>query len=286
VLFSMFPTTRSQRHVPSQSDCTPMTGQSPTPEDIVARIVADNLASGRAQRVIGRIAQIPRSGNAPARVTSDGDEPALDPQLLAEYTERVAQIYQQDSERVEALARGDETEWGILRDQLLRYAEKMLRRLGVPYDRVQPDAEDFVQHTCTIIYTQRFPFDVAFDVWATSILSHVIWRTRKRSLDLVDRTFVLSLDYTSRDAKGGELSLHSTVEDPDSLEAFASLETQEWLLDAIIHLKSDAQRAVIIHRFFFDRSMDEIASMLGKSRNAVYQLQHRALRELKEYLES
>lgn len=55
------------------------------------------------------------------------------------------------------------------------------------------------------------------------------------------------------------------------------------MLDAIEQLRSKAQREIII-RTFEELSDAQIAQQLGKSKQAVYNLRHRALARLKEIL--
>ncbi len=77
-------------------------------------------------------------------------------------------------------------------------------------------------------------------------------------------------------------------------ETFAELATHEELVDvafdmhtirtAIQKLEGD-QQTVVILRFIDDRTNKEIAELLGKSEGAVRVIQHRALKQLKQYVD-
>lgn len=252
------------------------------PHDVaqrIAEIVAENLASGRAQRVVGAWEQ----GSTGAGESA----PQLPCSLLAAYRERVTAIYLQEHERVAALAQGEHAAWGVLFQQLAQRAYHMLLCTGVAAEQAQLEACDFAQQACETIFRQRFPYDVPFDAWATLILkNHIRWRDA-RSQDLTDRDpGVLSLDCLGRGGGEGDLSLHDLLADPSGASAFDCVEVQERLLQAIGQLRSRAQQQVIIDTFFYELDDGEIAERLGKSRNAVQILRHRALKGLREILGS
>jgi RNA polymerase sigma factor (sigma-70 family) len=56
------------------------------------------------------------------------------------------------------------------------------------------------------------------------------------------------------------------------------------LIDAIEQMPSRQRRAVILYTYYEELSDEEIAHVIGKSRNAVQTLRHRALRQLRSLL--
>ncbi len=234
----------------------------------IAGIVSRNVASGRAQRVM-------------ARQSTEGGEDLP----LKAYIDRVIDFYLQERGRVEALAAQDEVAWTELRDRLTGRAYNILLRLQVASGRARGEAPDFAQATCRIIFSHTFPYDVAFDAWATVILKNHILEHYTRSQDLLDREpRMLSLDRPGRSETGDDFSLYNLLTDDSGASAFERLEVQEWLMQAIDGLGSRAQQQVIIDGFFYGLSDGEIARRLGKTRQAIYNLRHRALRDLKEIL--
>ena len=235
----------------------------------ITDIVSRNVASGRAQRVM-------------ARQSTEGREELP----LETYIDRVVNSYRQEHGRVEALAAQDEAAWTELLDQLTGRAYNILLRFQVPPGRARGEAADFAQATCQVIFNHPFPCDVSFDAWATLILKNrILWRYT-RSQDLPDREpRILSLDRPGQSETGDDFSLYDLLTDDSGTSAFESLEVREWLIQAIACLRSRAQQQVIIDGFFYELSDEEIAKRLGKTKQAVYNLRHRALRGLKEILE-
>lgn len=235
----------------------------------VADIVSRNVASGRARRVT-------------ARESTKGEG-----ELLPEtYIDRVVNAYLREHGRVQALAAQEEVAWTDLRDQLTGRAYNILLRQQSPTGQARGEAADFAQETCEVIFNHPFPYDVSFDAWATRILKNRILWKYTRSPDLIDREYrIISLDRPSRSKTGDDFSLYDLLADDSGTSAFERLEVQEWLIQAIARLRSQAQQQVIIDTFFCELSDEEIAKRLGKTKQAVYNLRHRALRGLEEILE-
>ncbi|MFQ5768695.1 MAG: RNA polymerase sigma factor, partial [Acidobacteriota bacterium] len=206
---------------------------------------------------------------------------------LETYIDRVIAGYLREHRRVEALAARDETAWNELCKLLAGRAYNILLRLRVPAARAANEAPGFVQQTCEVVFSQPFPYDVSFDAWATLILRNQILQRYTRSQDLIDREpRMLSLDRPSQHQTGDDFSLYHLLADESGHSAFERVEVQEWLLQAIAQLRSRPQQQVIVDTFFYELSDDEIAGRLDRTRQAVYNLRHRALRRLKQILET
>ncbi len=235
----------------------------------ITDIVSQNVASGRALRVM-------------AGQSAEGREGLP----LETYIDRVTNSYLREHSRVEALAAQNGAVWTELFEQLAGRAYNMLLRLQVPPGRARCEAPDFAQETCEIIFNHPFPYDVSFDAWATRILKNrILWRYT-RSQDLIDREpRILSLDRPGRGETGDDFSLYDLLADDSGTPAFECFEVREWLIQAIALLRSRAQQQVIIDTFLYELSDEEIAKRLGKTKQAVYNLRHRALQRLKQILE-
>jgi RNA polymerase sigma factor (sigma-70 family) len=264
----------------------------------IAEIVTRNLASGRTQRIMGTGEQR-RHGEGETRRRGDMETSALSvsPRAcvpasanasrlpgpsasLEAYVDQVITTYLREHRRVERLAARDEAAWNRLHQQLADRSYAMLLRRQVPGDRAVSLAADFAQDTCELIYTHLFPYDVPFDAWATLILKNCI-----RSPDLTDGAAkTLSLDHLDPNGLGDHFSLHDLLTDPAGDAAFERTEVQAWLAQAIACLPSLAQQQVITDTYLYQRDSQEIARRLGRSRQAVYNLRHRALRHLRRIL--
>jgi RNA polymerase sigma factor (sigma-70 family) len=231
----------------------------------VSQIVARNLESGRAQRVIA----------ASRTVSAEQLEP---------YIDRVIATFLVEHERVDRLAAAEGDEWSRLCGQLTNRAAAMLTRVRQS-PATAAEAIDFAQAACESIFQHIFPYDVSFDAWATLILKNFVLQRYTRSRDLLDRNpEVASLDDSQTLVVGEGLSLHDLLADP-SAAVFERRDVQDWLLQAITKLTSRAQQQVIVALYFDNRAEAEIAQHLGRSVQAVYNLKYRALRQLKELLQ-
>ncbi len=255
--------------------------------ECVVRIVSRNLASGRVQRVI-RLGQQEDTGTGKqgdgGDLSSAPNSPDI-PTQIDEYADRVIACYLQEHHRVERLAAQHNGEWERLFEQLAIRAYHMLLRMQVPAARAAVESADFAQETCETIFGHPFPYDVSFDAWATRILKNHILRRYTRSRDLIDREpGTMSLDRPGQSEMENGFSLYDLLSDESSASAFERVEVREWLIQTIAHLRSQAQQQVIIYTFFYELSDEEIAQRLGKTRNAVHILRHRALQRLKQIL--
>lgn len=251
----------------------------------IARIISRNLASGRMGRVIGA------AGQGDLGVPPDGDDMLPAPDSLAgtgqmeAYVDRVITHYLQEHRRVEGLAAQHDAEWAQLVQQLAGRAYHMLVRMQVPSARALSEAAEFAQVSCEAIFSHPFPYDVPFDAWATRILKNCILQRYTRSQDMIDRQpEMTSLDRPGLSEAEGDFSLYDLLADTSGIAAFERIEVREWLIQAIAHLHSQAQQQVIVDTFFYELSDEEIAARLGKTKNAVQILRHRALRRLKQIL--
>jgi RNA polymerase sigma factor (sigma-70 family) len=231
----------------------------------VSQIVARNLESGRARRVL-----------AASQVVSI--------EQLEPYIDRVIATFLSEHERVDRLASAEGDEWSRLFGQLTNRAYVMLARVRQS-PATAAEAIDFAQAACESVFHHTFPCDVSFDAWVTLILKNCVLQRYTRSRDLLDRNpEVASLDDSQMLAVGEGFSLHDLLADP-SAAVFERREIQDWLLQAIARLTSQAQQEVIVALYFNDHTEAEVARHLGRSVQAVYNLKHRALRQLKELLQ-
>ncbi len=227
----------------------------------ITTIVARNVQSGRAQRVLATTA----------------------PEQIERYIDRVIATFIVEHDRLDRLAAGEADAWTRLFQQLAQRAQWLLNRITTS-PATAPEAIEFAQAACEAIFRSTFPYDVSFDAWATLVLKNIIWQRYQRSRDLLDRNSqVESLEGASTAEPGTEFSLHELLADPNS-NVFDQPEVREWLLSALDQLSSVTQERVLIELYFNERSIPEVAQRLGRSVQAVYNLKHRALLELKSIL--
>jgi RNA polymerase sigma factor (sigma-70 family) len=236
----------------------------------VATIVQHNLASGRAQRVM----------NGRHR------SPALTGAQLERYVDRVIARYLVEHQRIERLADSDDTAWALLQEWMAMRAYRLLQRWQGNGLQPRDEAADFAQQACVSIFNAVFPYDVPFGAWATVILTNHIRQRYTRSHDLIDRQLsVESLDYADGPESDERTSLYEIVSDPAAAHLFERIDLRLQIVDAIARLPSQAQQEVIIYSYLYGWSDDQLAEYLGKTRQAIYNLRHRALQQLRQTLE-
>jgi len=263
-------------------------------DECIIKIVSRNLISGRAKHVIDRseavvftCQDLPINNNQFQPQETSNDEPQEVAPGLVAYIDRVITTYHAEHPRVVRLERSDAIEWALLFEQLRMRAYHALLRRQTPTAKAREEAVDFAQETCHAVFSSPFPYDVPFDAWTTKILNNFILQRYTRSRDLIDRKpmMVMSLDQPERQTDSTDgFSFHDLLTNEADVSAFKQIEIQEWLVQAIRYLRSQAQQEVIIYSYFYDLSDEEIAKRLDKSTNAVYILRHRALHRLQEIL--
>ncbi|CAG0935155.1 hypothetical protein TFLX_03987 [Thermoflexales bacterium] len=233
----------------------------------VVEIVLRNLASGRAQRVMDNCRNASTNANA----------------SLEQYIDKVIVRYLAERQRVERLAERDDAEWAQLLELMTTRAYRILYRWQVNDLQSKDIATDFAQQTCESIYAAVFPYDVSFDAWATVILSNHIRQHYTRSQDLIDRNPLMeSLDLSVTSDPDEMTSLYETLSDPTAAHLFERIDVQQEIIDAIAQLPSHTQQDVIVYSYLYGWSDEQIASHLGKTKQAIYNLRHRALRQLRQ----
>ncbi len=230
----------------------------------LAVIVKRNVQSGRAQRAMA----------AASPMTID---------QITRYIDRVIATFLREQCRLDRLTAANDDEWTLLFKQLTQRARTLLSRISTS-PATAPEATEFAQAACETIFRTPFPFDVSFDAWATLILRNTIWQRYQRSRDLLDRNpRVESIERATAAEPGEEFAWHERIADPNA-QMSDQPEVREWLLAALEQLPSVAQERVLLDLYFHGRSQPEVAHRLGRSLQAVYNLKHRGLSELRQIL--
>jgi len=234
-------------------------------EDRVIQIVQTNLNNGRFERFAAS-----RSRRVPL--------------TLVDYIDIVLLHVAEEHRRVDALEKGDATEWDRLCNLLARRAYRMVQHFRNVVD-MPAAALDFANEACLIIFDECYPFDVSFDAWASTILKNLILTRYTRGTDIMDRTGIESLDapvFIADEYAGNTLG--ELFADKQSLAPFEKIENQTLLLNAIAQLQSPVQRQVVKDTYLRELDDAQIAQRLGKSKQAIYNLRHRALLRLRRIL--
>jgi RNA polymerase sigma factor (sigma-70 family) len=176
------------------------------------------------------------------------------------------------------LSANDNPTWDSLCRKLRFQAYLFLLKAGTDHYEAYERANDFAQETCLAIFKGRYPGDVPHTAWAQRILHNKIIQRVTRSPDLLDQP-KLTVPLQSDDGPD-----YAELKDSLTVDFAKKLENQETLEWALGQLPSDAQREVL-RRKLDGWSDKEIAVHLGRSVQAVYNLQHRALRGIRQLID-
>jgi RNA polymerase sigma factor (sigma-70 family) len=251
-------------------------------------ILVRNLTTRRAQRVMDAYFARPQEertsgGFSCARIVGAGTP--CPGGCWTQYQLRVIRTFQDEQTRYDALYRGEMEAWETLTRQLTQAAQRMLlhSRFGHLYAREQ--AAEMSQQACEHIFAAAYPWDISFDLWAHTIVRNIFLQRYTRSHDLMDRE-IMKGDPLELEEIHGRAYLDFQAE---SCTCSAAQHEQNYLdaselIQAIEQMQSRQRRAVILYTYYEELSDEEIAHVIGKSRNAVQTLRHRALRQLRTLL--
>lgn len=169
---------------------------------------------------------------------------------------------------VDAARAGDPEAFGAVFDHcypaIYRYA---YARLGRVADAEDAAAEAFASAFAAL---PRFRWQGApFEAWLFRIAASKITDSVRRA---------------ARESHGIPAFREDAGELDDPAQLIAGVERRHRLLDAIERLPRD-QRAVVLLRFFADRSLADVAQVMGRSVGAIKQLQLRALVRLRQLVD-
>lgn len=244
--------------------CRPSASEQREHVERVCSILRANLCSGRWRRASTEDCQVL-------------DE--LTDDCLHDYCARIAENYWSEIARQTA----QRDPWQELYDQLEQHARSILyQRMGFAFAAACQQACDYAQEACQLILKGSYPYDVPYSAWTGRILINCILGKLGRSTDLLDRVHFVEQDLTDMVESIGRRRASS----PHSHDFAEGVDRRLVLLGAIRKLPSEDQRLVIIRGFFYGWNATQIAEELGKTPQAVHNLKHRALLNLREILVS
>jgi RNA polymerase sigma factor (sigma-70 family) len=217
----------------------------------IRQIVAENLRRGRAQKGQNRH------------------------RSLTAYVQLVAQTVRSELAQTQLLEANDDQAWIKLHRTLRLRAYLQLLKLGVDHYEAYDRANDLAQDACAAILAGQYPSDVPHAAWAQRILRNLVLQQLFRSSDLLDNRHITILSLPS-ERNGND------QEPVDSLasEVLERVDQRQMLERALRHLPSEAQREVL-RSDLEGLSDEEIAAHTGRSVQAVYNLRHRAIHEIR-----
>ncbi|MCI0398683.1 MAG: sigma-70 family RNA polymerase sigma factor [Chloroflexi bacterium] len=194
-----------------------------------------------------------------------------------EYILRVVTYYQEWHEYVYQLqVEKNPHLWEALLVKLQKWAYAFLRRKGVPQGtEIIQVAADCAADAGTLLARLRFPFDTHFDAWACTVAKKVCQQQLSKLWSKNDSPYKAGMALEEQ---------LKTLGDPASLDDTRLVEIRLDLLQAIEQLASETRQQFILLYYFEQRSFDEVAEVMGRSKNALYKLHFDTLKELGKIL--
>lgn len=196
-----------------------------------------------------------------------------------EYIRLVVRHYKRDGDYVWAVQNTNSPDiWEPLFKQLRAWAFIALgRRNFLSFNERQQHAKQCAIDAAMTIRARRFPYDAYFQAWAHVVVTfvcanHVRKARSGRSVPIEAQISLDAWDGWSR-----------VSEDPLAEAARRRVEQQYDLMQHITDLSEAQQRFVLLY-YFEDRDYDEIAELMGRSKNALYKLNFDALANLRKKL--
>jgi RNA polymerase sigma-70 factor (ECF subfamily) len=176
----------------------------------------------------------------------------------------------EEDKLIKKAKRGEKEAFGLLYDKYVSYIYRyFFLRLGGQKDL----AEDLTQEVFMNVWKNIGNYDLRgvpfisylYRVARNALTDH--WRTQKKFVDLES------------------LIESSLVADKDEIESTLDNKKEVEVIKKALFYLDPTYQEVLIMKFIEELSNKEIALALGKSEGAVRVIQHRAIKQLKNYLE-
>ncbi len=194
-----------------------------------------------------------------------------------EYVQLVAAHYRRQAGAVAAVKQSDDPEiWEPFYILLQKWAYGALTKRDHLYPAERQDhAEACAADAAVVIRTQNFPFDAEFEAWAYNVVvyvcaSHV--RKARGGPSVPDHAQV-SLEQSTGATR--------SVVDPQADIRRRRFDQRYDLMQHIRALSGAQQQFVMLH-YLEEKGYDEIAALMGRSKNALYKLNFDALANLRK----
>lgn len=195
----------------------------------------------------------------------------------------VATISQWQSLAEDLQIKKTEEAWQNFFPKLQLWAYKLFCKWGAFLDNERlNEANKASIDGATAIFTSYFPFDVSFEAWAYNLQRNVCRHRVRDSIKRANEPVGQALELDAWD--GWEIRL------PDP--AIESLDSVIWEKEAYnkvqksLELLTIDQQAFIELYYFNGFTYGEVANLMDKSKNAIYSLNHNAIKQLRILVEN
>ena len=271
-----------------------LAGVSATEQQQIERYFWRNMHSDRAHTMRRRMEQksaasalspLPTSHSSPTGRTA-----AEELAWLMDYLQSIVQIFQEEKERLQALARQDASAWGKLFSQAAFATYRLLIEMGVTRTHAEEIASDIAHAVCRQVGADLFPCDVPFGAWVHGLLNQQILYQLTYCDELQSPGPANDLHTGMRHEQPGFIAPAAAQSSFGTIDTTFQVAMQpvdsDLLATAIGQLPSLQQRMAIVYLCYYNLSADEIAGRMDKTRDEAEALCRSALRHLRGIMQS
>ena len=204
---------------------------------------------------------------------------AEEARALDEYCRRVCETFQANHVKIARLQEEkDPQAWQELLEQMYQWVLSILRKQASQVHHISLLEWGWeITHLAGLaLASARYPYDCQFEAWAYTIVRHT-------TLNEIRRHLTLQAQLENRAETFGDLTdIDFQLKELYQITPLF-MDDHEALKEGLLQLP-DVQRLVIIMHYFEDYSLSEIAKILEKSPNAVYQAHFHGLKKLRQLL--
>jgi RNA polymerase sigma factor (sigma-70 family) len=186
--------------------------------------------------------------------------------------------------KIKQLKSGNVESWNEIWVLVRQRVSTNLRRYAAQYGhRFHSLAEELVQH-CTIVLwinLDRYTYDTNLESWVSQFVALEV-NTERHKSDFKWNSTARSLDQPVR-AEEGFSTLGELLADGKAAMHYEKLDLYLTVLAASKHLSPEQHE--VIWRTLSGQTSQDIADHMGKNRNTIYQIRHRAVKTLREYID-
>ena len=202
-----------------------------------------------------------------------------------EYVDDVINALMIEGPRVTALKAGDTVTWNNLLDLIYRRAMSYLQAHYHNQEYISPLnalVEDLVLHCAELLWLNldRFPFDTSLDAWVSNFVANEA-RTLRRKADFIHNCTARSLERSNRKSTW-QRPLEDKLRDCQTTGEFEIID--RWLTLGVGLRNLSPDQREVIRRQLLGQSVPDIAADMGRTRNAIYLLRHKAVSSLRDYV--
>jgi RNA polymerase sigma factor (sigma-70 family) len=187
--------------------------------------------------------------------------------------------------RVEQLKAGNVESWDAFMALIERRVNTNLRRVADQFGHRFDDlVDELVQHCATVLWISfdRYPYDTNLESWVAQFVAFEV-STIRRGSDFKWNSTARSLDQPTGPGEGGS-TLGELLPDKKAANYYEEIDLYLTVLDASKHL-TPVQREVVRRILLLGQKPQDIADEMGKKRNTIYQIRHRAVTNLRRHIE-